>query len=379
MVLMDLCRVVGPAVLVAGLVLGRPGTVTAQRSGVVAGVVRDSAGHPVAGVEVQVAGSGLRSVTDERGAYRIGGLTAGLATITARRLGYRSFERTAELLEAKVQVVDIELVASAEVLQAMRAVAPREVYDSRLEGFNARSRQKVGHFVTRDRVERANSTSLTDVLREIPGVKMGASTIDGRHVRLRGSTCAPLVFIDGFPAAAGEFDLDMIDLQSVEGIEVYSGLGSIPPEFSGTRDLSRCGVIAIWSAPSRPHRRAATMADVRGPGGMQLHEVDEIRTRDQVDEAAKLEPGSAGPHYPDSLYSARVAGKVVVEFVVDTTGAVVPATIAFLTASNPLFAKAVRTSLEGTHFTPAISGGRKVSQYVQLPYTFAVTGYLSPH
>ncbi|CAN5159073.1 hypothetical protein BH09GEM1_BH09GEM1_31970 [soil metagenome] len=350
----------------------------AQRSAAVAGTVRDSAGHAIAGAEVAVSGTGSRSLTDDLGEYRIVGLSPGPATISARRLGFQSFERATELAASRVQTVDIELVASAELLQPMRAVAPREVYDARLAGFNARSQQKVGHFVTRERIERANTTSLSDMLREIPGVRIGASRNEGRAIRLRGATCPPLVFMDGFPAAAGEFDVDMVDLQSVEGIEVYSGLGSIPPEFSGVRDLSRCGVIAIWSAPSRPRRRAITAGDVRGPPVMRLTESDEIRTRDQVDEAARLDPGGAGPHYPDSLFSARVAGKVVVEFVVDTTGMVAPATIDFLAASHPLFASAVRTSLEGAHFTPAISGGRKVRQYVQLPYTFAVTDSLPP-
>jgi TonB family protein len=105
---------------------------------------------------------------------------------------------------------------------------------------------------------------------------------------------------------------------------------------------------------------------------------EEIRTRDQVDEAARLDSHTAGPHYPDSLFHARVAGRVVVEFVVDTTGAVLPKTIDILATTHPLFASAVRTSLEVARFTPAVVGGRKVRQYVQLPFTFAVRDSLPP-
>jgi TonB family protein len=98
-----------------------------------------------------------------------------------------------------------------------------------------------------------------------------------------------------------------------------------------------------------------------------------------VDEAARLDTHVLDPHYPDSLFTARVPGKVVVEFVVDTAGNVVPATIDILASTHPLFARAVRSSLAVAHFTPAVAGGHKVPQYVQLPFTFAVSDSLSPH
>jgi hypothetical protein len=236
------------------------------REAVVIGSVRDSAGLPVADAEVKVLGSALRARTDERGDYRLVALLPGRATITARRLGFLAASRAVRLMEGDNHLADLVLRVAPQVLDELSTVSAREVSESRLAGFNARRLQHVGHFVTRERIERANSETLVDVLREIPGLRIGSQGTTGRLVRIRSSTCPPLVFMDGFPATAGEFDLDMIDLATVEGIEVYSGLGSLPPEFSGPRDLDRCGVIAIWSRPAGHRRRSSTAPDAPPAG-----------------------------------------------------------------------------------------------------------------
>jgi TonB family protein len=337
----------------------------AQSGAVIKGTVHDSAGRPIAGVELGVVGGGLRGRTDDRGTFRLSGVIAGPAVLMARRIGFNPSWQNLELRSNEEYRVDITLIASIEVLDAVRVNAPREVYDARLAGFNARRQRRVGHFVTRERIDRANSSTLSDMLREIPGVKIGPVRNQGRAIRLRGASCPPLVFVDGSPATAAEFDVDIIDLQSVEGIEVYAGMGSIPPEFSGPRDLDRCGVIAIWSRPFRERRRPA-----RAVVNEATSDLSSVLTHDQVDIAARLDTSSAGPRYPDSLFQAKAPGRVVVEFVVDTAGMVEPSSIEVLASSHPLFTEAVREALSVAHFQAAWSKGRRVRQFVQLPFSF---------
>ena len=363
--------------LLAALPLAAPGAAEAQRrTATVAGVVRDSLGTSIAGVDVAVSGSGLHSRTDESGVYRIVGLLPGPATLTARRLGFAPFAQRLMLDGGEDRTVDIRLAVLAEMLSAVQVTAPHEVYDARLAGFNARSKQQVGHFVTRERIDRANSTVLSDMLREIPGVLMAPARGGGRSIRLRGANCAPLVFFDGTPASAGEFDIDMIDLKGVEGIEVYSGSATVPPEFLSARSLDRCGVIAIWSRPARPRAR---WVEHREPADTAVVvDTASLFTRDRVDETARLDSGSMVPSYPDTLYRLGVSGKVVVEFVVDTTGAVEPKSIDVLASSDPLFTLAVREALERARFEPARAGGRRVRQMVQMPFAFAPGGPSGP-
>lgn len=228
-----------------------------ERGASIVGRVRDSTGAPIPGAEVGVSGAAVRVRSDAAGAFRLTGLLPGPATLIARRLGYEEYSTQLRLWAGQVNTVVILLVPTAAHVEGVEVKAPRTASDSRLAGFRARSKTNLGYYVTRERIDRANSTFLSDMLREIPGVKVGPMRNQGRSIRLRGATCAPLVFIDGSPASAGEFDVDIVDLQSVEGIEVYSGSASIPPEFAGPRDMDRCGVIAIWSRPAGPPGRNA--------------------------------------------------------------------------------------------------------------------------
>jgi hypothetical protein len=244
------------AVLALAVAVGAPSArgQTNIQGATITGVVRDSSGNRIAGVQVVIAGSGLGSRTDDTGAYRIAGLMPGAATVIARRIGFETVSRDVGLVGGQVRFMNLTMTAVASVLDTVAVSERREVYDSRLAGFEARSKKQVGHFITRERIDRANSARLSDVLREVPGLRLGAIWDRGGGIRIRGATCAPLVFFDGVPASAGPFDVDMIDLKGVEGIEIYSGSSTIPPEFTGPRDLDRCGVIAIWSRPSRARR-----------------------------------------------------------------------------------------------------------------------------
>lgn len=248
------------AVLLGLLFVVQPARLArAQDAGAsLSGAVHDSGGRPLRDVEIGVLGSGARVRTNAAGEYRILNLLEGRATVSARRLGFLTVTRALRLGAGDNPGVDFVLAGTAQALEGAVVTAPLTAEDRRLAGFRQRSTQQVGHFVTRERIDRANSATLVDVLREIPGVRVGGQTTSGRLVRIRSSTCPPLVFVDGFPATAGEFDLDMVDLKAVEGIEVYAGLGSLPAEFTGPRDLDRCGVIAIWSraASGRPRLSA---------------------------------------------------------------------------------------------------------------------------
>ena len=78
------------------------------------------------------------------------------------------------------------------------------------------------------------------------------------------------------------------------------------------------------------------------------------------------------PTYPEMLRSGNVEGEVLAQFVVDTTGRADMKTFKVLKESNPQFTTAVKNVLPRYRFIPAETGGRKVKQLVQLPFTFAL-------
>jgi TonB family protein len=189
-------------------------------------------------------------------------------------------------------------------------------------------------------------------------------------VRLRGNRCAPLVWLDGFPATAAEFDLDSVDPYIVEGIEIYMGIATVPPQFRWMDGGGSCGAIVIWTGFDERRRKERRNAQATLELAKELRERT-LFTADQVDVPARIDSASiVRPAYPDSLYNEHVQGSVLVEFVVDTSGAVVPGSISSISSTHPLFTDAVRRALSDARFHPAMLDGRRVRQVVQLPVKF---------
>jgi protein TonB len=78
------------------------------------------------------------------------------------------------------------------------------------------------------------------------------------------------------------------------------------------------------------------------------------------------------PAYPPALLESHIDGRVLAQFVVDTSGVPDIRTLKILESSSPLFSAAVRDALPGLRFVPAKLEGRRVRQIVQQPFNFAV-------
>ena len=92
----------------------------------------------------------------------------------------------------------------------------------------------------------------------------------------------------------------------------------------------------------------------------------------QVEKPAMALPGSPLPVYPDFLRSSGTEGDVLVQYVVDTLGRVEAGSFRALHASHALFAQSVERVLPRLRFIPAEVGGRRVRQWVQQPFAFAI-------
>ena len=372
----------GVAVL-CGAPLGGQAQEAAPGEGLVAGVVHDAAGNEIASVEVTVPGTPIRVLSDGRGAFLLRHVPLGPAMIRLRRLGF--VPRT---LEVRVDTVfslpvDVALETLPIRLATIQVRAARRVYTGYMADFNRRKdSNNGGRFITREQIDSLRPYRTTDLLRRIPGMSFtpmqgGSSTA----VRVRGQRCAPLIWIDGTPAASAYFDPDLIDPRAIAGIEIYSGIGTVPPALTGPMMTSACGTVAIWTRipdprPKRP-KGESMKGDPRHAALRLAALVDSLQvyTVSQVDQAAALDTlAQFAPLFPDELRRSRQAGLVVAEFVVDADGHVEPATVGVVTSTHPLFTAAVDSALSGAVFTPAVLAGRAVRQLVQLPVHFVPPG-----
>lgn len=203
-----------------------------------------------------------RTLTDGTGTFEFEVRRVRGVRILARQMSYA--DNTSPVLHfdgRRFFQVEIRLDPEAILLAPLEVLAWSERIDGALlEGFQRRLETGLGVYITRDLVERRKPAMVTDLLREIPGVEVSGGGPGAeptvRMARAGMANCATQIFVDGFllnrrfggTAGAGPMDFridDVVSPGSVEGIEVYRGLSTVPAEFLNPD--SECGVIAIWT------------------------------------------------------------------------------------------------------------------------------------
>jgi TonB-linked SusC/RagA family outer membrane protein len=173
-----------------------PGIAMAQ--GVVAGTaVAASSQEPLAGAMISVAGTTLRTTTDDAGRFRLNGVTGTTATIEARRIGYSITRVNARVGDENVRIA---LSISATSLDAVVVTGTAGTAQKREIG-NA-----IGQINAADIVKSAPITSMQSLLNgRSPSVVVmptSGQVGTGAQVRIRGQASFslgnnPLIFVDG--------------------------------------------------------------------------------------------------------------------------------------------------------------------------------------
>jgi TonB family protein len=345
---------------------GESGTL---RSGAITGTVRDSAGLPVSAAQVSVAGLIVRASTGNDGVYKISGVPLGTRTIRVRRIGFRPDSVKVEVTPGGEVTGDVTLGVIAQQMAPVVVEAGRRRYTGRMASFFQRRDQGMGTFFTAEEIDKRNPMITTDLFRQVPGVhieRVGAENV----IFFRGQRCAPLVWIDGTPATAGYLNPDYFAPNTLGGIEIYTGVSTVPPELMWMRGKGACGVIALWTRlddppGKRPERKVSAQELANLVASLRLY------TAEQVDEPARADSSEpVTPFYPDSLQRSGRTGRVLAEFVVDTTGRAEMDTFGVVLSTDRLFTDAVRRAVSAARFIPARLDGKAVRQLMQIPFTF---------
>jgi hypothetical protein len=258
--------------VVLGVLLWSVAAPALAQTGRVSGVVLDSAGRGIEGVEVRVLGSELRAVSGVDGKFAIAGVRSGRVTLQARRIGFSAAELMADVEPEREAVVTIRMRAEGVVLPEIevkgRADKPeRYAGTTKYDDFFRRQRTGLGAFVSRDQIEKMNAFHAVDILRAVPGVNVTFREADPisarvRFTRCRGPGANADVYIDGrrvvvrdsVEAASGGWGskvsaaLAGVSAPHIEMIEVFRGPSEIPAEYDAA---NACAVIAIWTRWNR--------------------------------------------------------------------------------------------------------------------------------
>ncbi len=351
-------------------VAGQSGTL---QSGSVVGTVRDSLGLPVSAAQISVVGLIVRGSTGNDGVYKIAGLPLGPRTILVRRIGFRPDSVRVEVTPGGEATANATLTVIPQQIAPLVVQAGRPRFTGRMAPFFERRARGQGTFFTAEDIDRRNPRLTTDLLRSVAGARIeqvGAESV----VYFRGQRCAPLIWIDGAPATAGYLNPDYFDPSTLGGIEVYMGVATVPVELMWMRGKGACGVIALWTRlddpPGKQPKRKVSAQELANLVAS-LH----LYTAEQVDEPARADSSEpVSPLYPDSLQRSRVSGRVLAEFVVDSTGRPEMDTFGVVFSTDRLFTDAVRRAVASADFIPARLGGKAVRQLIQIPISFESPG-----
>lgn len=204
------------------------------------------------------------TVADDAGYFLLPSLPPGAFRLRVTQFGYAQaitpfwWVQQGEILDVVVRLQpDAIPLAPLEVVALTRMPVPV------FAGFHRRREQAVGGtFLGRSEIAERHAGRITDLLVDLPGVRLeSAPGTSGREravvlgralLAAGGGRCPAQVFVDGILASRGGGAVPLDDLASpsdLEGIEIYRGLGSVPAEFITPE--ARCGVVVLWTRRGR--------------------------------------------------------------------------------------------------------------------------------
>ena len=204
-----------------------------------------------AGSRVELVGTNIVAMTNEKGQFTLRNLPSGSHVLMARHLGFGAETVPVDLTSRAPSQVTIKLPKFVATIEPIVVTAKRAASLDKV-GFTMRQKSGVGYFLGPDRIESLHPNYLTDILRTVPGLQVSYGP-QGEEVRssrgvtsLTGGSCVQYYVDDSpwqsmMPGDVNQF----VNGNEVVGVEVYNGPGT-PPQYAraGQGD---CTTIVVWT------------------------------------------------------------------------------------------------------------------------------------
>lgn len=260
-----------------------------------AGAVGEAADAPVAGAEVWILGTGVGTLTDGEGRFRLAGLPPGRYRLLVGAEGHREAVADVDVAAGETGTLRVALESADAELErraaALRADAGTTRGRSGARGFRERMEGGLGQYVTKAEIDAADVQRLSEVIRRYTNVEVrpcseggggsggscywvvtgtrlltaggvggSAAGIPGdgggtmvSFLRSKGSEhgaagkpCLASVYLDGAPMDQEMHPngIDAVSPSQLEAVEVYRRGALAPARF---RSVGGCGVVLLWS------------------------------------------------------------------------------------------------------------------------------------
>jgi hypothetical protein len=204
-----------------------------------------------AGSRVEVVGTGVVAMTNEKGDFMMKNLPSGTHVLLARHLGFGAETVPVDLSSHEAKQVTIKLPKYVAVIDPVVVTARRAASLDKV-GFTRRKNSGTGYYLGPDQIQSIHPNALTDILRRVPGLRVNYGR-DGEEITssrgttsLTGAGGCVQFYVDDMPwqsAMPGDVN-NFVNANEVVGVEVYAGPGA-PAEY--TRGMQDCTTVVIWT------------------------------------------------------------------------------------------------------------------------------------
>jgi hypothetical protein len=219
------------------------------QTGLLRGIVADSAGAPIEAADVAIVEVHELARTDDHGRFTLSKVPRSNVEVSVRRLGYRPTIVHVDMTAAETDSIHVTLAAVPELLATTNVSTPEILKRQGIEEFYRNRARGIGKYVTRAEILARGARTPTDMLRNLSGVEV-VRLRDGRTgIRLASAArvrrdCMPTLWLDG--QRAHNMEVDEVPINDIEGIELYRGPSTTPARYAqGAVDA--CGTIVIWT------------------------------------------------------------------------------------------------------------------------------------
>jgi hypothetical protein len=197
------------------------------------------------GSRIELVGTDIVAMTNEKGEFTMRNLPSGSKVLLARHLGFGAETVPVDLSSRQQKRVTIKLSKFAEVMDPVLVIARNSAALDRV-GFNQRKKSGFGYYIGPERLQNMHPNFLTDILRQVPGLRVSYGP-EGEVIsssRGFGIECVQY-WVDDMPwlsVGTGEIN-HFVTGGEVVAVEVYQDLNT-PARYMRAEP---CTTIVVWT------------------------------------------------------------------------------------------------------------------------------------
>jgi hypothetical protein len=218
-------------------------------------VVSAMTGGPLHNAQVSLLEAGVGTYTDSTGHFVLSGVSAGPDTLHVRLIGFADQSVPISLQGNRVTTATLMLSQTVLQLADIHVTVRHLLPIDKLSGFENRKRTRQGVFLTPEQIDkkREYANKSADLLRGLPGISVGESTVGHTSIRVpRGQRwCTPFIWVNNQPMP--NLAIDDLSPESILAMEIYRSGSETPPQFVYRGFTGQCATIVVWTRDGRHH------------------------------------------------------------------------------------------------------------------------------